>query len=96
VSVSPHLSDDADLLFEQGQNQSAAHEPGIDQQAHPLDVPPDRVHQLSCYPELATLARLFDQPRANGHRQRRAQADTNDETQRDPLFKNVGRFALWL
>jgi hypothetical protein len=53
--ISPHLPDDADLLFEQGQNQAAAHEPGIDQQAHPLHVPPDRIHQLPCHPELAAL-----------------------------------------
>jgi hypothetical protein len=84
--IAAHLSDDSDLLFEQWKNQRAAHEPGIDQQAHPLDLPPDRVHQLPCHPELAPLARLFEQPRANGHRQRRAQPDANNESQRDPAL----------
>ena len=38
--ISPHLPDDADLLFDQGRNQTAPHEPGIDQQAHtPLTCP---------------------------------------------------------
>lgn len=84
--IPPHLVDDAHLLFEQGQNQAFAHEPGVDQQAHLLDVPPDRIDQLPRYSELAALTRLFDQPGANWHRQRRVEPNAHDQYQRDPTL----------
>lgn len=80
------MSDDADLLFEQGQNQTAAHEPRIDQQAHVLDLSLDRVHQLPRHPKLAALSRFFEQPGADRDRQRRTEPDANHWSQRDPAL----------
>ena len=84
--IPAHLADDVYLLFEQGQDQTAAHEPGIDQQARLLEMCPDRVEQLSRYPEFAALARFFDQPGANRYCQRRTQSDSHDQGQRDPAL----------
>jgi hypothetical protein len=52
----------------------------------PLHVPPDRIHQLPCHPELAALPRFFEQPGANWYRQRRTQPDSHDQGQRDPAL----------
>ena len=51
--VPPYLPDDAHLLSEQGQNQTLAHKPGIDQPACVLGVPPDGIGQLARHPEFA-------------------------------------------
>lgn len=84
--IPPHLSDDPYPLFEHGQDQTLAHEPGIDQQARLRDVISDRVDQLPGHPELAALAGFLDQPGANRHRQGRPQPNSHHQGQGHPAL----------
>lgn len=82
----PHLSHDADLLFEQGQNQTVAHEPRIDQQTHRLGLHSDRNHPLPRHLKLAAPPRLLKQPGATRHCQSRSEPNTHDQRQCDPAL----------
>jgi hypothetical protein len=95
--ISPHLPDDADLLFEQGQNQAAAHEPGIDQQAHPPSRAPGSNPSIAVPPRACRAASdsSSSQERigtvsAEPSRTRTTKASVTQHW----LFKNVGRLAL--
>ena len=84
--IPPHLPDDPDRCSSVGKMRLLRVEPGIDQQTRVLDVPSDRVDQLSRHPQLAALAPFLDQPRANRRRQRRPEAYPHHQGQRYPAL----------